>query len=801
MNHTIACGLALLAGGASSACAQNLPIVRVDADNTQITESCIIEIAPGAVIPDADGNGVIHIAADGITVDFADSVLRGAPEGTRWDSLTGIGVRLSGHTGVTIRNAKVHGFKVGVFATRADGLVFEQADLSDNYRAHLGSTPQREDTSDWLSPHHNDDNEWMSRYGAALYVEDSQGVTIRDVRVRRTQNGILLDNVTDSRVYDNDCSFLSGWGLGMWRSSRNTITRNAFDFCVRGHVEGVYNRGQDSAGILIFEQCNENIIAQNSATHGGDGIFGFAGLDALGEQARNHAREQLQRDTGTQSVDEKITYPARILEEHTRKGCNANIIAENDLSYAPAHGLEMTFSFDNVIYRNRLVENAICGIWGGFSQDSLIYENYFDGNGGMAYGLERGGVNIEHSAGNMIIGNTFVNNRAAVHIWWDALGDFDTLPWAKANYRGVTSNVIADNTFVVNDEPRPFHHLGEDEKRLVFHFRNDGGTFKNTVITNNRYEIDESVGKKMEIAGEVEISENNAIPGFVHPSYEVLGKTEPVTLVNGVPFSARAELRGRDKIIMDEWGPWDYESPLVRLLERRGGQDVYEIFGAGNDLTAETDQDGCSVSIVNGELPGSKRLTITAGEGVVPYAVHVTGDRIDQTLTGTLIKARWLGRVFSWKDQIDPREDFESWSRLPRLAGSRPFSCESLDFKFGWGGPQDLVRSGEMEDTSGKLVETEIGSDYFGLEAIGRLRMPRGTWRVKTVSDDGIRVYVMTGSGGNELIIDNWTWHGPTPNEGTFTVTKENDLVVMRVFYFEIDGYSTLTLDLERVGE
>ena len=36
----------------------------------------------------------------------------------------------------------------------------------------------------------------------------------------------------------------------MWRSSATSFHRNAFDFCVRGYSHGVYNRGQDSAGIL-----------------------------------------------------------------------------------------------------------------------------------------------------------------------------------------------------------------------------------------------------------------------------------------------------------------------------------------------------------------------------------------------------------------------------------------------------------------------------------------------------------------------------------------------------------------------
>ena len=59
-----------------------------------------------------------------------------------------------------------------------------------------------------------------------------------NLTVRRGQNGLILDRVDHAKIYDNDCSFLSGWGLAMWRSCDNSIARNAFDFCVRGHSEG-----------------------------------------------------------------------------------------------------------------------------------------------------------------------------------------------------------------------------------------------------------------------------------------------------------------------------------------------------------------------------------------------------------------------------------------------------------------------------------------------------------------------------------------------------------------------------------
>ncbi len=147
----------------------------------------------------------------------------------------------------------------------------------------MRSTAGAEDGADWLYPHNNEDYNWLKTYGAAIYVDQSSNIDVHDCHVTHGQNALILDRVTNSKVFDNDFSFNSGWGIALWRSSENVVSRNAADFCVRGYSHGVYNRGEDSAGILMFEQCCRNVIAENSATHGGDCFFGYAGREALGE--------------------------------------------------------------------------------------------------------------------------------------------------------------------------------------------------------------------------------------------------------------------------------------------------------------------------------------------------------------------------------------------------------------------------------------------------------------------------------------------------------------------------------------
>lgn len=755
------------------------PVVTLSADDTVITRSCVVEIP--ATIADTNLNGVLHIKADNITVRFkAGSVLRGAAAGTPWNELHGIGVRIDGHRNVTLRGLRVHGFKNGVVATGADGLVVDGGDYSDNYRQQLKSTPEAENGADWLFPHNNDETKWREQYGGAICVESSTNVTVRGVRVRRGQNGIILDRVNDSVFYDNDCSFLSGWGLALWRSSRNKITRNAFDFCVRGHVEGVYNRGQDSAGILAFEQCNDNLIAENSATHGGDCFFGFAGHDAIGEKWMSRERERLRKETGRKDVDDLIKPRVELVASMSNLGCNRNLLVENDFSYSPAHGIEMTFSEGNQFIRNRLVENAICGIWGGYSSGTLIAENEFTGNGGMAYGLERGAINMEHAADNLILKNRFLNNKCAVHLWWDNDGALLKYPGVAGTEKGIVGNVIAGNRFEINADV-PFKNLRSDSKLILLQFRDSArGNVSSNFYFGNDVKLTHPQAVEFDGQPETQPLKTGQMPRLTAPKHRVLGRTRPV--------GARRHLRGREQIIMDEWGPWDHESPLVRPAKSGMGEQVYDVFGLPrvNDVQVlEGDVSTELVANTNSPARAAKRLVIRARSGVAGYRVRLVADGFEKEVSGTIIAAEWRVRFFPWK--VDPREDLAAWRKLADGEEAKEVRLPRIDFPFGMGGPRDL----KLSDA---ISRSGPGGNHFGLIAQTSLKLPKGRWRFRTNSDDGVRVLV-----NGRPVIENWTWHVPTSNDGVFEQGAEGtvDLVVE---YFEIDGFATLRLEIERVS-
>ncbi|WP_309722762.1 right-handed parallel beta-helix repeat-containing protein, partial [Armatimonas sp.] len=344
----------------------------------------------------------ITISGNNIVVDFGGLILRGTPETTEPNKREGVGVRVTGKN-ITLKNLNVHGYKVGVLARDSPGLVLEKIDASDNWKQRLGSTLEKEGSADWMSFHQNEKDEWLG-YGAALYLVGCDGFSVRQCKALRGQCGLMLTRCNNGLVAQNNFSFLSAIGLGMYRSCRNRVLQNKIDWCVRGYSHGVYNRGQDSAGILIYEQSSENVFAYNSVTHGGDGFFLWAG--------------QITMDTG-------------------RGGCDDNLVYGNDFSHAPTNGIEATFSRNAFV--NNLVLECWHGVWGGYSYDTKIIGNVF--------GFNAEGIAIEHGRDNVISANLFHRDLTAINLWKNATQDPN---WAYVRKHETTSRDydISENRFV-----------------------------------------------------------------------------------------------------------------------------------------------------------------------------------------------------------------------------------------------------------------------------------------------------------------------------------------------------------------
>ena len=473
-----------------------------------------VRITPGTyriTAPASPDSAVITIRGSGISVDFRGVTLEGTPPSADPDKAAGVAIRVDGGRNVTIRNAHVRGYKVGILARATRDLSLLDNDLSYNWKPRLYSLVEHESLVDWLSHHHNEHDEWL-RYGAAVYLSDVAGGSIRGNRITQGMEGLMLVHSDSLRIWNNTIEFNSGVGIALYRSSFNAIMHNHASYNVRGFSNHFYRRGQDSAGLLLYEQSSHNTVAFNSMTHGGDGLFLWAGQSTM--------------DTGT-------------------GGSNDNLFYANDFSYAPTNAMEATFS-RNLFIANR-ANGSEHGLWGGYSYASMIIGNDFTG--------DRTGIAIEHGQSNGIVANQFVNDSVAIRLWAVPEQPSD---WGYPQHRDTRSrnHQIARNLFagnrvglrvaqtsgsrVVNNE-----FISVDSVLVV----SDTSTLVVTGNDTTRLRVRDASRRRLPAA-----------PAWTVPQGVVLPKRLPDGLD---PQEDSLAQRDISAIVVDEWGPYDWRSPRL----------------------------------------------------------------------------------------------------------------------------------------------------------------------------------------------------------------------------------------------
>lgn len=578
----------------------------------------------------------ITIRGDGITVDFTGVTLEGAPAEAEPDQRDGIAVRIDG-SGVTIRGLRIKGYKVGLLARGVKNLKLINCTIEDMYRPRLRSGLERESFADWMSYHENDASEWL-RFGAAAYLDDCDGAQVERLVTRNGQCGLMMTRCDDATIWNSDLSFMSAIGLGMYRCSSNRVMHNKIDWCVRGYSHGVYNRGQDSTGILLYEQSSRNVFAYNSVTHGGDGLFLWAGQDTM--------------DTG-------------------EGGCNDNLFYGNDFSHAPTNGIEATFSRNDFV--NNKVHECWHAVWGGYSFDSRFLYNDFAYNGET--------IAIEHGQNITIRENSFRRDHVALALWTnvaDLNGGFSRFRTTRSRghmivgntFSGITGAVLNlrqsdDVTFAGNTSTHTARVFDFAAERVSVR-RELGyapGTVRNLVIHSNdlsgpqeRLPEDlEAAGHKpsfspspdrpgpmtMDLAGNSLIGEEWAIAPYIQrfesnwspwpgkaatAARREIETWAPEPLEGGMdPFLSKGALRGRRFMLVTTWGPYDFRYPIlwprdVAGMKRATPVDpqrrTYEVLGPSGAWRLVKASGVVGEVPKQGTVPGV--LQFTAKEGVEP---------------------------------------------------------------------------------------------------------------------------------------------------------------------------------------
>lgn len=693
------------------------------------------KIKPGVYKLDARDSldqPVIIIEGKNITIDFGNATLKGSNTKKNPDDFFGTGIIIRNSENVTIKNLKARGYKVALLAKNVKKLTLENCDFSYNYRKRLNSSQEKEDVSDWMSYHHNEKDEWL-RYGAAMYLRNCDFLTIKNCKITGGQNALMMTECNGGMIYNNDFSFNSGIGIGMYRSSDNRILHNKLNFNVRGYSHGVYNRGQDSAGILIYEQSNNNIFYKNSATHSGDGFFLWAGQTTM--------------DTG-------------------EGGCNGNFISENDFSYAPTNGIEVTFS-QNTITNNRIFE-CDHGIWGGYSSNTVIRNNKFRNN--------RIGIAIEHGQKNTIANNLFSGDKEAIRLWARKEQPAD---WGYAKNRDTKSR---DYEIVYNSFNRNPIVLNVNRTESLSFFNNTISGAETVLKTDSTVVgLDTTINEDIVLRYSMDSTEVN---------YNAPKPNDP--------FAGSGKLAGRKNILITEWGPYDFRSPMVWNTNPAdtSGLMKFDLLGPKGKWVIKSFRGVQNISASKGEFPASiTAQKIKGGATDIYIELQYIGSTIT-TPFGEVVAANKPYK-FSFTKFFQPIDwevlfySLDTGNHNPltketlfsHLEKKAPFKIEKtgkLDYAW-WGG----IRGGDRQHTQ------------FITMASGKANVPAGEYELSVTWDDVIRVYI-----DEKLVINEWN-----PALYKFDESPNKRIKVklggdhnFRVEHLELGGFATINLKLIKVS-
>jgi hypothetical protein len=240
-----------------------------------------------------------------------------------------------------------------------------------------------------------------------------------------------------------------------------------------------------------------------------------------------------------------------------------------------------------------------------------------------------------------------------------------------------------------------------------------------------------------------------------------------------VPPSDR---RGREAIIVDDWGPYDWKSPKLWPSGRSDESPLtLRVLGpAGKWRVAAVE--GATIEPRDGSVPGEIRVTPAAGP-LVDWNVQLsyTGARVvspqgEITTAGKPYRFEY-GRFFV---PIDWDLRYYAWTNQQQVFAAAPIKTEHRD---------------RLDYMSGKSIADGVPPDRVAIRADGHVELPDGNYEIRTISDDGVRVWV-----DDEKVIDDWPPHESALDRAPLAAGKHT----IRVEYYEVEGFAELRFEILR---
>jgi parallel beta-helix repeat protein len=345
-----------------------------------MTIRCNTTFEPGVYLLPAG----LTIAADGVTVDGCGALLVG-------QGRAGSGVRIAGHSGVTVKNLRLIEYYHGIVARQCRNLTITGCQVTAS-----AEIPANTIFLDIWAPAEQ-------AHGGGLLLWQVEDSLISENDLQHQMSGLLSYQCRRLTVRANLANYCSGWGFHLNGTCDSLFEDNYADFCCRYEPRGARfgHMGADAAGFLIISGSSRNVLRRNFARMSGDGFF-LAGLPP----------------------DSQLN------------GCNDNLFEGNDGSYSPNIAFEATFSRGNTFIDNH-ANYSNYGFWLGFSSESLLESNRMIGN-------RQAGIAVENGVGFRVRKNLFQANGHGILLWSKRVPAFE-----QAAPKNLTSCdwLIEENTF------------------------------------------------------------------------------------------------------------------------------------------------------------------------------------------------------------------------------------------------------------------------------------------------------------------------------------------------------------------
>jgi len=257
-----------------------------------------------------------------------------------------------------------------------------------------------------------------------------------------------------------------------------------------------------------------------------------------------------------------------------------------------------------------------------------------------------------------------------------------------------------------------------------------------------------------------------------------------------VPASTQSK-SDRSAIIVDEWGPYDWRSPKLwpldstravplrlaahgpagrwRVVGRRGIAAVSAMSGRINDTIVVTPR---ADSLRDWQVTLEYRGVPT----VTPRGAIVAQNTATRFSFGTFEPAQeWQVKFFAWGDSTDPRG---------KTGGKTGGFVALLR-----GAPVTTARASRLDYMWYRPTIAGVPQAKWALEATSAVTLSPGTYTLRTISDDAVRVWV-----DGKLAIDDWTPHESAVDAVPLAAGRHE----LRVEYYQVDGWTELRLDIVR---